>query len=165
MLFYYLCTHILKICKMKKIPLMLMSLVLMSSCATIVSRSSYPVTISSNPSNAHFKITDQDNVVVYEGTTPQTVRLDASSGYFKKASYAINFSMPGYVDTTTVVRSKLDGWYIGNFVFGGLIGWLGVDPLTGAMYSIPYRNIFVSLKKDEAATLAQRNDSIVVPFK
>lgn len=30
----------------------------------------------------------------------------------------------------------MDGWYIGNLLFGGLIGMLIVDPATGAMYKL-----------------------------
>jgi hypothetical protein len=30
----------------------------------------------------------------------------------------------------------MDGWYIGNILFGGLIGILIVDPLTGAMWKL-----------------------------
>jgi hypothetical protein len=30
----------------------------------------------------------------------------------------------------------MDGWYLGNIVFGGLVGLLVVDPLTGAMWKL-----------------------------
>ena len=34
--------------------------------------------------------------------------------------------------------AQWDGWYIGgNILVGGLIGWFIVDPLTGAMYTLP----------------------------
>ncbi len=38
---------------------------------------------------------------------------------------------------TTRLEATLDGWYIGNIIFGGLIGFLIVDPLTGAMWKLP----------------------------
>lgn len=31
----------------------------------------------------------------------------------------------------------MDGWYVGNIIFGGLIGLLLVDPITGAMWKLP----------------------------
>ena len=34
----------------------------------------------------------------------------------------------------------MNGWYIGNILFGGLIGFLIVDPLTGAMLPPTARN-------------------------
>jgi hypothetical protein len=35
------------------------------------------------------------------------------------------------------VTGSMSGWYFGNILFGGLIGMLAVDPLTGAMYVLP----------------------------
>lgn len=35
------------------------------------------------------------------------------------------------------IVSTVNGWYIGNILFGGVIGLLAVDPATGAMYSFP----------------------------
>jgi hypothetical protein len=32
--------------------------------------------------------------------------------------------------------SSVSGWYFGNLAFGGVIGMLIVDPLTGAMYNL-----------------------------
>jgi hypothetical protein len=34
------------------------------------------------------------------------------------------------------VRAELSGWYFGNLVFGGIIGMLIVDPLTGSMWNL-----------------------------
>ncbi|PZQ54458.1 MAG: hypothetical protein DI563_32710 [Variovorax paradoxus] len=31
----------------------------------------------------------------------------------------------------------MSGWYIGNILFGGLIGMIGVDPAPGGMYVFP----------------------------
>lgn len=31
---------------------------------------------------------------------------------------------------------KIDGWYFGNILLGGLFGMLIVDPATGAMYKL-----------------------------
>ena len=37
------------------------------------------------------------------------------------------------------MQGDLDAWYWGNILFGGLIGWFFVDPVTGAMYKLPER--------------------------
>lgn len=35
------------------------------------------------------------------------------------------------------IKASANGWYIGgNIVFGGLIGWLAVDPFNGGMYTL-----------------------------
>jgi len=36
-----------------------------------------------------------------------------------------------------VVRADIDGWYFANILFGGLIGMLIVDPITGKMWKLP----------------------------
>ena len=42
----------------------------------------------------------------------------------------------GYGKQVATISAELDGWYIGNIVFGGLIGMLIVDPATGAMWRL-----------------------------
>ena len=49
----------------------------------------------------------------------------------------MTFSKEGYEEQSQTLQSSMDGWYWGNFLFGGLIGMLAVDPATGAMYKLP----------------------------
>ena len=97
------------------------------------------VTVNSSPTSAQIAIADQSGVEIYRGTTPATVTLDASAGYFDGQKYTITFSKDGYHPTTVQVDSRINGWYVGNIVFGGFIGWLIVDPLTGAMWALELR--------------------------
>ncbi len=106
-------------------------------CASIVSKSDWPVNISSSPSGAEVVVQDQDGIVVQQGATPMTVSLPAKAGFFKGARYTMEFSKPGYTQGRTVASAHLNGWYWGNIVFGGLIGMLIVDPATGAMWKLP----------------------------
>ena len=113
-------------------------LLLGAGCASIVSKSTYPVSISSQPDQADITITDEDGKVVHRGQTPTTVSLRAGAGYFQGQDYTVTFAKEGYGKQTAQIRRGVDGWYIGgNFLFGGLIGWLIVDPLTGAMWTLP----------------------------
>jgi hypothetical protein len=73
---------------------------------------------------------------VCRGTTPASVTLDASAGYFDGQKYTVTFSKDGYDPTTVQIDSRINGWYVGNIVFGRFIGWLIVDPLTGAMWAL-----------------------------
>lgn len=116
--------------------LLLSSCIVISSCATIVSKSSYPVTIHSNPSKASVEVRDKKDLIVYKGTTPATMNLKAGAGFFSKARYIVHFKMDGYSDKTVAIEYKLNGWYFGNLLFGGVLGLLVVDPLTGAMWRI-----------------------------
>jgi hypothetical protein len=92
----------------------------LAACASIVSDSEEVVTISSNPTAAQIAIADQSGVEVYRGTTPATITLDASAGYFDGQEYTVTFSKEGYDPTTVKVDSRINGWYVGNIVFGGL---------------------------------------------
>jgi len=124
------------------------AILFLTACASIVSDSEGVVTISSNPTAAEIAIADQSGVEIYRGTTPATITLDASAGYFDGQQYTITFSKDGYDPTTVKVDSRINGWYVGNIVFGGFIGWLIVDPLTGAMWALDTEHV--------NGTLAQR---------
>ncbi|MFA7115820.1 MAG: hypothetical protein WC140_01105 [Bacteroidales bacterium] len=117
--------------------ILLIGIILFSpSCASIVSTSSYPLLVNSSPSEANIIITNKKGIEVYSGTTPTVIQLDANSGFFGKACYQVKFTKEGYDSKTVPVFFKLDGWYFGNIIFGGLIGMLIVDPATGAMYKL-----------------------------
>lgn len=109
---------------------------LLSGCASIVTKSIYPVSINSTPNNANISITDKKGKVIFHGNTPAVVKLKAGSGYFSKAEYQVKFSSHGYEDKIVPIMFDLDGWYFGNIFFGGLIGMLIVDPATGAMWKL-----------------------------
>ena len=122
---------------------------LMPSCATIVSKASYPISINTNPQGAELTIRNKKGEEVYRGVTPATVTLGASSKYMSGERYEVRFTLPGYYDHTVFVNSTLEGWYFGNVLFGGLIGCLIVDPLTGAMYKLDDAPLNVTLNKSD----------------
>lgn len=112
-------------------------LLLVASCASIVGKSAYPVAISSQPDQADIGITDETGKAIFTGKTPTTVTLNTKAGYFRGKDYTVTFTKPGYATHTAQIRRGVSGWYIaGNLFFGGLIGWLIVDPLTGAMWTL-----------------------------
>ncbi len=43
----------------------------------------------------------------------------------------------GFADKELTVTGTVSGWYIGDILFGGAIGMLAVDPVTGATYTLP----------------------------
>ena len=124
-------------------------IIMLLGCASIVSKSQYPVTFDSDPSGARLKIVNRAGDTIYEGASPTTLTLEASSGFFRGERYKVVASANGGSSTSTLTPT-LDGWYIaGNIVFGGLIGWLIVDPATGAMYKLPSRHT-ISTGSDES---------------
>jgi hypothetical protein len=123
----------------------LAALVLFSSCASIVSKSIYPVSFNSSPSNATLTITDNRGIIIYHGTTPATVNLKAGSGFFTRADYQVWFSLEGYDDKVVSLSSSIDGWYFGNIFLGTFIGMLIIDPATGAMWKLDVQNVHGAL--------------------
>ncbi|MDC9620828.1 hypothetical protein PSI22_04095 [Xenorhabdus sp. XENO-7] len=124
---------------MNKICTLLLSAVMLcSGCATIIGEKNQLIEVNSQPSGAEFSIKDETGKVVAHGNTPQNVMLEKSNGrYFGKKSYQITFAKEHLKSVTLPLVAKPNGWYIGgNFVFGGLIGWLIVDPLNGGMYTL-----------------------------
>lgn len=138
---------------MKKSLIIIVIAIILGSCASIVSKSIYPVTINTNPNGCHVSIADKYGKVVFTGSAPSVVNLNASSGFFGKQHYNVTLSKEGYEDIILPISCSLDGWYFGNIIFGGLIGLLIVDPATGAMYKVDNQYInFTLAPKDSAMT-------------
>ncbi|HEY1112747.1 MAG TPA: PEGA domain-containing protein [Chitinophagaceae bacterium] len=125
---------------------------LFSHCASIVSRTSYPVHIHSSPDGATVSITDKKSKEVFKGQSPATVTLKSGAGYFAKAEYQVRISAPGYAEQVIPVNYRLNGWYFGNLLLGGVLGMLVVDPITGAMWRLDTPEIFARLQKTTAFT-------------
>lgn len=146
---------------MKKLAL-IGSAVAITGCATIFDGGSKAVSIQTDPVGANFTITNRDGKVISSGTTPHQITLNNGGGYFKKGTYNITVTKPGYEDTTAELSPGLNGWYFGNIIFGGLLGMLIVDPATGAMYELP-DNTIIPMKKKEGAELALNTGSTSSP--
>ena len=131
--------------------LILAAPLLFSSCATIVSRTSYPVSIDTNPDGATVSITDKRGKEVYKGQSPSTVVLKSGAGFFSKAEYQVRISAPGFAEQIVPVNYKLNGWYFGNLIIGGLVGMLIIDPATGAMWKLETPPINVKLNPSKAS--------------
>ena len=121
---------------MRKPTLALCLALSLTSCASIVSKSEWPVIIDSNPTGAAIKITDENGKVVQTGTAPFSLTLSAKQAFFCKADYDVEATLPGQPPTHARMSAALNPWYFGNIIFGGLIGLLIVDPATGAMWKL-----------------------------
>lgn len=124
----------------------------LSNCASIVSKSTYPIIIRSSPKEAKVQVKDYQGKLVYQGRTPAVVPLSSGAKYFKKNQYTLTFEKEGYDPFTTTLYCKVDGWYFGNFIFGGLLGLLIVDPATGAMYKFKDDTIQADMSENKTAS-------------
>lgn len=139
---------------MKKLllPFSLFAVLTCASCASIVSKSIYNVKLNSSPEAANVQVFDRKGREVFNGTTPTEVELKSGAGYFKRAEYTVKYTKDGYLPKEIVISSDINGWYFGNIVFGGLIGFLIVDPATGAMYRLDQTNLNETLAPTEKNT-------------
>ena len=114
---------------------------LFSNCATLVGKTSYRVRINSVPTETIVTVYNRKGIEVFSDTTPCEVKLKSNAGYFRRAIYTVEFNRSGYSRSTEVVRTKVNPFYYGNILFGGYIGFLLIDPITGAMYKIDTKEI------------------------
>jgi hypothetical protein len=131
-------------------------------CASIVHSGPRSIPIASTPPGAKVSIYDRGNNMVSVNTTPFVASLSPHYGYFKGQSYRIVFEMPGYAPAETKLESSVSGWYFGNLVFGGLIGMLIVDPLTGAMYNLAPEKIEQPLTSAQAGIVRNGDGMMVI---
>jgi hypothetical protein len=118
---------------MKKIKMLLicaLTLAMMNSCATGFSSSEQSVIIMSKPAGQNFTITNNLGETIHSGSTPETVMLDTSIGFYKPAVHTVKFNNGKSIS----LEGKMSIFYVGN-VFT-LLGFV-VDPFTGAMWDLP----------------------------
>lgn len=107
--------------------------VLMSGCATIVSKSEYDVHVSCNLHGTFVNVYQGDDLIT-SSVAPTVITLSSKRGYFRPASYRFEFMRNGFKDNVEL-DAKFDWWYLGNFILPyGIVWALTVDPLTGAMW-------------------------------
>jgi len=125
----------------------------LSGCASIVSKTSWPVSIDSKPDGVHVSITNKSGKEVFAGKTPLVTKLKSGSGFFSKESYTVVMTYKGIEKRTINLECSVNGWYFGNLLIGGLIGMLIVDPATGAMYKLDRNEVYEVFKDDKTSQL------------
>lgn len=133
----------------------------LSGCASIVHGGPRSIPIASTPPGAKVSIYDRSNTMVSTDTTPFIATLPMKFGYFKAQKYRLVFEMPGYAPAEINLESSVSGWYFGNLLFGGVIGMLIVDPLTGAMFNLKPEKIEQTLTAAQAQ-LIRNGDALMV---
>ncbi|ENV62707.1 hypothetical protein F949_02525 [Acinetobacter junii NIPH 182] len=129
----------------------------LSGCASIISGSTQTMTFQSTPEYSNITILNRAGNKIHVGQSPVTINLKRGAGFFKPEKYQVTFEKEGFETKTINISSSINGWYVGNILFGGWIGLLIVDPATGAMYTLDSKNsnvVLNDLKKD-VATNAQ----------
>lgn len=140
------------------------ALIALSGCATIVGNPTQLLPIQSTPGDAAVVIVDETGTEVFKGNTPTTVTLQKSTGkYWGKKSYTVKINKEGFQEQSIPITASANGWYIaGNFLFGGLIGWFIVDPLSGNMYTLSPETIASNLTTKTSHNNLKNDGSISI---
>jgi hypothetical protein len=112
----------------------------LTGCATIMHGNHQEVGFSSTPTGAQVTV---DNKPL--GVTPTTASLT------RKDKHVVRIEMAGYQPYELQLTRQVDGWVVGNIVFGGVIG-LAVDAINGSMYKISPSAVNGTLSTQTAMT-------------
>ena len=147
-----------------KVLVSILALTILISCATIMGKSGpETLNIRSIPEQARVVITDEAGLKIFEGMTPTSLPLEKKKGYFSGKKYTVTISKTDFTEHTVTVDTRVNGWYIGgNLIFGGLIGYLIVDPATGAMWTLDTNNVDVTLEATKHGAIIEPNKAGIV---
>ena len=146
-----------------KTPLLLLIIFSVSGCATIMGDETQLMPISSTPSDASIVITDEKGAEIFKGATPTSIALAKSDGtYWGKKSYTVKITKAGFDTQTILITASANGYYVGNILFGGLIGWFIVDPHNGKMYNLSPKSITASLPAKVAQGSSLTNEGLAI---
>jgi len=131
-----------------------------TSCASIIHGSSQIVDFNSQPSGATITIDGKEY-----GKTPQSINLKRKGRLngedSNKKHYDVKIALDGYYDYELKIKREMDGWFIGNILFGGLIGII-VDASNGAMYKLTPDQIIAQMNDNANASVNSKDDKIYV---
>lgn len=141
----------------------IVSIILVTSCASIIHGPTQTVNFASQPTGAKITIDGKDY-----GNTPRTVDL-RRKGRLKgeistKQSYSVRIELPGYYPYDILIKREMDGWFLGNLLFGGLIGII-IDASNGAMYKLTPDQLIAQLGKSTAMNMNEGEIYIAATLK
>jgi uncharacterized protein YceK len=143
---------------MKKLIVLLAGLAVMFGCSTIVNGTTQDMSVTADQA-VQISIVNSEGAVVYEGGTPAEVSLPRAK------TYTITVTADGFQTQTIQINQQLNGWFWGNCIIGGLLGWI-VDGVSGAMWELDPSEVDVkmAIAMDEteagpAVTLLTKDDA------
>ena len=131
---------------------------IMSSCASIIHGPTQMINFSSQPSGATVTIDGKEY-----GKTPQSIELRRKGrekgDKSKKQQYDVKIALDGYYPYELKVKREMDGWFLGNLFFGGLIGII-IDASSGAMYKLTPEQVIAQMNSNSTAMIDVKEDRI-----
>lgn len=129
--------------------LIIFTVFLSFSCATLFNGADQQINITSQPINAQIFVDE-----IEWGKTPMIVTLS------RKDNHIIRIEIEGYEPTIVPLKRKTSNWFMGNCLFGGLIG-MGIDALTGGMYILQPEEVNTTMKHVNLET-SDNNDIMII---
>ena len=125
--------------------------VMLAGCATIFHGSTQTISLSSDPPDALLKVGGN----TYKSPAQATLRRDSD--------YIVVAEKEGYETGQGVITSSVH-WptFLGNIIFGGLIGW-AIDFSSGTAYVLEPQHLTVPLKPKAPTTPAKPEQKPEVP--
>ncbi len=112
--------------------------IFVSSCSSIFNGSTDSVRVISDPDQAEIIVDG-----VKYGPTPGVVSLQRGD------SHVIEIIKDGYEPISIRTSNSITGWFWGNFICGGLLGFV-IDLATGNAFDVEPDYINVQLRSDQA---------------
>jgi len=127
---------------------------LIVGCATIIHGTRQNIAVSSVPTGAKVIVKG-----VHMATTPAVIELSR-----KESNIILRFEKEGYEPVELALNVSVDGWIIGNIVFGGFIG-LAIDFISGGAYKLrpsEVNAVLAELKKQGMNLQDLPKDGVVI---
>tara|TARA_B110000967_G_C18890089_1_gene566739 strand:- start:1680 stop:2180 length:501 start_codon:yes stop_codon:yes gene_type:complete len=145
--------------KIKIISIGILTL-LLSSCASIIHGPSQVVDFSSQPNGATITIDGKEY-----GKTPQSISLKRKGRRkgenSRKQGYNVQVTLDKYYPYDFKIKREMDGWFLGNLLFGGIIGII-IDATNGSMYKLTPNQVNAQMKSNSTAMYSVDDDRIYV---
>lgn len=133
---------------------------LLAGCATLnLKPAPDEVQVRSLPSNAKVDIIDfADNKIVASGSTPFSVKLPKRADYFVGKEYIVRVSKASFKTREFKLKSKVNETYVIGNIPTAFIGWVLVDPGTGAMWDLkPEQNEYMVITDEFVEILLEHS--------
>jgi|SRR5690554_6879304 len=135
---------------------LIVSLLLISSCSSIINGRTQEISIHSNVDGADVVLNGYNL-----GTTPVN-RVTIK----REEKYHLIVKKDGYKEYSSVLHTKFDKWFWGNIVIGGVIGST-TDALTGTTHLLDPNTLYVKLaplKEESVLKDKSKEDSTLKDF-
>ena len=119
---------------------------LLAGCASIVHQTTQQIPVKSEPAGAAVTVACGDVQNDPKLVTPTVVTV-----HRRPEHCTVSIAKDGYQRAEVSLRRSMSGWYLGNILFGGIIGLI-VDGANGAMYNREPDAIDVKLQASSGTT-------------